>query len=222
MFIYGLCDPSNGELRYIGQTSKLLRERLASHIWTAKNIKSNDHRSNWIRSLLNHNLRPEIFEIQETNSSNWKFDEQWNIEYFKSIGCRLTNSNDGGSGVTSRAGVKHKLETIEKIRNSHIGRKHSDEHIKNLSKYQNNRPKEHNKNISQSIIRGGKFAGDKNPRAKLTNQQTQEVIKKYFDLDMNGPEIAKIYNIVKESVYYIIKKEISSGRRMAKQKRRTP
>src|SRR5579864_1213223 len=97
MYIYGLIDPITQELRYIGFTVQTLRARLSKHISDVK--KETTHKANWIKSLLNKGLKPEIFLLQETNKNEWKEDEQWNIAYFKSIGCRLTNHTLGGDGT---------------------------------------------------------------------------------------------------------------------------
>jgi hypothetical protein len=122
MVIYGLFDPRSSELRYIGFTSKSLPRRLCLHINESKT--SNTHKSNWIKSLIKENLKPEISLLQETNLQEYRSDERWNIEYFRSLGCNLTNATLGGEGVL---GLKFTPQSIEKMRHSHLGKMHTQE-----------------------------------------------------------------------------------------------
>ena len=106
--IYGLLDPITGELRYIGQTIGKLRRRLSKHICEAKKGGINYHKNCWIKSILNKNLRPEIYLLEEVETLK-ELDEAevWHIQYWRSIGCNLTNLAPGGK---SNKGVKHSLE----------------------------------------------------------------------------------------------------------------
>lgn len=91
--IYGLFDPRNSELRYIGKTIEELKKRFKNHLYEAN--KSNHPRKNaWIRSVLLSRLKPEIVLLDSVE--DWRFWEQWYIEYFKGLGCRLTNTTLGG------------------------------------------------------------------------------------------------------------------------------
>ncbi len=94
--IYGLFDPETNELRYIGQTIQKLNNRLSRHIWDAKR-DTKQHRTAWIKGLLNKGLKPEIQLLEETDKDNVNFWEQWHISYFRGIGARLTNISDGGA-----------------------------------------------------------------------------------------------------------------------------
>jgi|SRR5579863_448394 len=95
--IYGLCDPITKELRYVGETILPLKKRLALHISSRKRRRS--HVTNWIKKLYSSGLRPEIFEIETVLVEELEEAEIWNIVYWKSLGCRLTNTTSGGEGV---------------------------------------------------------------------------------------------------------------------------
>jgi hypothetical protein len=82
MKIYGLFDPRTSELRYVGMTSRTLKERLNKHLHD--NTKT--HKTCWIKSLKNINLIPEIFLFEEVPDNEWQYWEKWYITYFKSIG----------------------------------------------------------------------------------------------------------------------------------------
>ena len=86
--IYGLFDPEDGQLRYIGETKRKLYLRKRDHVCQARNYEQTSMVSSWIRDLLSRDLRPEIGEI---DASSHPEDEEWWIAYFQSIGCDLLN-----------------------------------------------------------------------------------------------------------------------------------
>ena len=59
-YIYGLIDPRNKQLRYVGKANNL-KKRLSKHV----HDKSINHKTCWIKSLSALNLRPEIIELGE-------------------------------------------------------------------------------------------------------------------------------------------------------------
>ncbi len=123
MYIYGLFDPVTKELRYIGKTNNI-KNRLRCHLGD----KENNLRTAWIKSLKSKNLKPSIFILEEVSDNEWTFWEQWYIEYFRYIGCRLTNMTAGGEkdGMTGR---KHSEESKRKMSISHKGKNHDWVHI---------------------------------------------------------------------------------------------
>ena len=56
-FIYVLIDPRNDEKKYVGM-SKDPYKRLAEHIYDIKREKTK--KSNWIKKLINLNLKPKL------------------------------------------------------------------------------------------------------------------------------------------------------------------
>lgn len=96
--IYGLLDPETKELKYVGKTSGKLTDRLSSHLWCAKKSGRKNLIYSWMRSLLNRNLKPEIFEIDSAETKDIDNLEIFYIQYFKTIGCDLKNQQPGGNG----------------------------------------------------------------------------------------------------------------------------
>lgn len=95
--IYALIDSRTNEIRYIGK-SKNIEVRLKAHInESIKGRKS--HKCDWIRQLLNLELRPILQILEECDEDNWKEREQYWIKYYKERGCKLTNLTEGGDGV---------------------------------------------------------------------------------------------------------------------------
>lgn len=125
--IYVLRNPDTLEIRYVGKTVRSLAQRLGNHIYNAKNTKHNLHLANWIMSLLKINKRPIIELIEECDYSYWEEREQYWISYYPN----LINVTLGGDGCI---GFKHKPETIEKLKRSNLGKRHTQEFKDNMSK----------------------------------------------------------------------------------------
>lgn len=93
--IYGLIDPRDQQVRYIGQTGKLLAARLASHIRRGKSQRGK-HRLDWIRCLIGLGLVPTIISIDRvTREEADDFEKYW-IELFEESGYDLVNGTNGG------------------------------------------------------------------------------------------------------------------------------
>lgn len=128
-FIYSLCDPITEEVRYIGKTDQYLKQRLYSHIQESKSDKRS-HKISWIKSLLSKGLKPLIKIVDEVPQDEWKYWECYYIELYKSRGYNLTNLTDGGQGGS---GYKHTEESRERMRQSKLGQKLSEEHKNKIS-----------------------------------------------------------------------------------------
>jgi hypothetical protein len=94
--IYGLADPRTGALRYVGKTVRSLKLRLQGHV-SKSDLARHSHKTNWVMSLLVAGVRPEIFEIEELPNEALDEAEIFYIQYFRSIGCSLTNTAPGGT-----------------------------------------------------------------------------------------------------------------------------
>ena len=93
--IYKLIDPVSNDIRYIGLTFNTLEQRLGSHLRES----SKSHKCNWIKKLKSQGLKP-IIESVEDNISSYDeccLKEIFYIDYYRSIGCDLTNSASGGN-----------------------------------------------------------------------------------------------------------------------------
>ena len=101
--IYGLIDPITKELRYIGQTKQKIECRLRYHKYLSKKDGHRSYLYNWLNSLYKKNCFAEILIIEE-NIQELDFWETFYIQYYKGIGCNLTNLAPGGQ---TRGGFKH-------------------------------------------------------------------------------------------------------------------
>ncbi len=120
VFIYGLIDPRNGHLRYVGRTKQTLARRRSAHIQNA-NKGAELHSQCWIRGVLMDGLKPEIVLIERSDEVSWVEAEQFWIEYWRALGADLTNRAIGGLGCL---GFHHSLEQREKWSRERCGENH--------------------------------------------------------------------------------------------------
>ena len=125
--IYVLKHPDTLEIRYVGKTVRSLSKRLGNHIANAKGNKHNKHLSNWILSILREDKSPIIELIEECDYSVWQEREKYWISKFPNL-INLTIGGDGCKGFI------HSPETIAKLRLVNLGKKHTEEFKKAMSK----------------------------------------------------------------------------------------
>ena len=106
VFIYGLADPRSGCIRYVGKTSRTLKERYRRHISTSK--RKGTYKENWIQSILRHGEKPGIVLLEECAEDNWQEREvAWIASFPKE---QLTNSTIGGElGAVFTPEIRAKL-----------------------------------------------------------------------------------------------------------------
>lgn len=123
-YIYGLHDPRDGELRYIGKSIRP-RQRLQNQL----NEHPNTHRGHWLDELTRAGLTPIQTIIDAVPAdTDWQTVECVYIAGAREAGHRLVNGTDGGDGV---AGLSD--ESKARIRAAHVGRKASPETRARLS-----------------------------------------------------------------------------------------
>lgn len=176
VYIYGLCDPESGLIRYIGKSIRPV-ERLSNHM----NDHGTCHRTNWLRSLKIKGLKPTLVILQELpENAAWQDAEKAWIAYGYSQGWPLVNNTSGGDGV---CGLPE--ETRRRIAQTWVGRKHSAEtkaKIGAASKLKK-MPEDAKKRISESQ-KGRKITwADKLHLAvrKFTEQQVEEISRRLSD-----------------------------------------
>lgn len=196
VFIYGLFDPTTNELRYVGKTNNL-RLRLNGHM--SSQNKESSHKRNWIKGLLNKGYSPEIFVLDEVSDEDWPFWEQWHIQYWRGIGCNLTNhpSCPGGENPPNpknrivKESSKNKIsqyasnrppEVIEKLRKAQTGKSYTFESRVNMSKHSASR--------------------------KITDSQVYE-IKDLFNNGHSLSEIGRRFNVTRKCISKIVKNQLT-------------
>jgi hypothetical protein len=92
-FIYGLLDPRDGMLRYVGQTVYRLKSRLSGHLHDYKKLTK---KGRWISELKALGLRPSIVLLGEYPRPELNDEEASEIAFFRSTGAMLLNIVNGG------------------------------------------------------------------------------------------------------------------------------
>lgn len=125
-FIYALCAPDTGAVRYIGKSDNPER-RFKYHLSTS--VKRKSYLGNWLRSLAEE---PNLVILREVLSDAWQEAERKYIRIAKGLGMKLVNTTEGGEGVSK--GSSPSAETRIKMSMALTGRKFSPEHRAKLSK----------------------------------------------------------------------------------------
>lgn len=109
--VYYLIDPRYPNIiRYVGITSKDLKNRLYEHVKCAKRGRKL-YVSDWIRNILNENIKPEILLLEDNINKDDIFNkEQYWINIY--LSDSLTNLTKGGEGCFR---YKHSEKTRQKI-----------------------------------------------------------------------------------------------------------
>lgn len=190
IIIYALIDPRNPErIRYIGWTSRSeLNKRLLEHIKESK-LGGKTYKCNWIRSLLNENINPEINKVEDNIYKNKDEREQYWINYYGRE--NLTNGTNGGEGCLGlfvSDETKKCLSEKSKIQMSKPGAKEylsnkakeqwsSEESRKNLSDMAKERWKSDEFRKNQIEKHKGENLGSKNPMfGKLHSDEAKKKI----------------------------------------------
>lgn len=128
VYIYGLFHPVTNEIRYIGKTEMSLEKRFYFHKKEALSKKRNSYKNKWLGSLIDIGIEPEIKLIEVCNTENWIYREQFWINYYKSLGSKLSNATKGGDESPMK-----NPETAKKVAQSLRGKSPSDVTRKLLS-----------------------------------------------------------------------------------------
>ena len=95
IFIYGLYEEGNEDIRYIGKTNKEnIKKRLNEHICESFRENEITHKRNWIKNVINNGGKINIKNIEIVNEENWEEREK----YWISKHTNLTNTTTGGEG----------------------------------------------------------------------------------------------------------------------------
>lgn len=117
--IYVLSDPRDGADRYVGQTTKPLRDRVACHM-APSSIREGTPRGAWLRELAGAGLRPTARLLRVTDAARADDGERAEIARLRAEGAPLVNVVGGGFGGT--LGLSPSPETRERISRAQRGK----------------------------------------------------------------------------------------------------
>src|SRR5258708_3326387 len=93
-----MIDPGESQaVRYVGQTVAELSQRLGSHLYAARRGEKG-RLYDWLRSLLQHNQKPKMQLLEQTEDEDADDAERFWIGSLKDQGADLFNRQSGGGG----------------------------------------------------------------------------------------------------------------------------
>lgn len=102
-YIYGLSDPRDGGVRYIGKANNP-RLRMYGHLRSAR--KKYTKVAIWIRGLLEESILPRMEILEIVDMSEWESKEKGWISHYRATSKDLLNMQDGGQDPESSAQAK--------------------------------------------------------------------------------------------------------------------
>lgn len=108
--IYGLVDPRDLQIKYIGKSIQGLKRAFEHKKDSSLKNDGNTKKANWIRSLKKQDLLYKVVVLEEIklsatkefiNSYLYSLEQFW-INFYKSQGIELKNGTDGGPGAINR------------------------------------------------------------------------------------------------------------------------
>lgn len=198
--LYVLVDPRTKKIRYVGQTTYSIQERLNQHIrHTNAPSQRKLHVNYWIKSLLQVGLKPIVRLICERRTpEDIDNAERTAISRLKNRGYELCNLTSGGDGrFTMSAATKEKMRQAHLGERNHFyGKTHSEETKKILrEKGKGKKVSDERKACLSEIMKGEKnpFYGCKHSDISKRKQGDAKA-KTYIFISPNGDE-TKICNI---------------------------
>lgn len=143
-FIYALCEPGTGKIRYVGKSNNPKR-RLGDHLCTS--VKMKTHLGNWLRLLKFRSERPALEILDEIADNQWELWEREYLRVFRALGMDLVNTTEGGDGGPVMCGKnnpgfgKHRTDEVKaKIGRGNSNKTPTAETRKKMSEAGHNRP----------------------------------------------------------------------------------
>lgn len=135
--VYGVRLIGTREVRYVGQTTRPLRERISGHKSTALRAADRVYRLySWIRSHGWDSIEFVVLEECPEDLVYLNYAERYWIASFRERGIELLNHTDGGDGVPGlpawNRGIPMSPERIEQLRSIHLGSTHTPEHVERI------------------------------------------------------------------------------------------
>lgn len=109
-------DPNN--IRYVGVTTRLLKQRMYGHRYNAtKKEKRNQPVHKWMWSVIEKGDTVSIHFLDECDETLWEDREKYWIKYYKDLGYKLLNVQEGGAGIVTKE--MRKKDGIQRSADAH-------------------------------------------------------------------------------------------------------
>lgn len=124
--IYGLYDPRDGRLRYVGKTRRGIKRAWEPH---------SAHCDSWLKGLQAEGLERVVMILERLSDDSTELElneaERRVIAEAREMGADLTNLTEGGDGLPE--GYRFSAETRKRMSESRKGIKFSSEHRSKIS-----------------------------------------------------------------------------------------
>lgn len=114
-FVYGLTDPRDGAVRYVGATS-IGHRRTKQHAYPKDSKRS--PKDEWCRELRADGLRPGVTVLEYGLAVDLPVLERYWIAQLRGMDVPLLNVAKGGPGAP---GMRHSMEVRERSRRAQLG-----------------------------------------------------------------------------------------------------
>jgi len=184
IYIYTLSHPETGEVRYVGKTNNL-KVRWNGHKSESLRYNRVNHKEYWIKKLLREGLTPKLEVVDEIDSDDWEWLEEYWITQCKAWGFRLTNMTDGGESPPSYKGKTHTIEY----------RKELSKRLTENNPYHKLTPEQHATRIEAAVL-ATKGKPNEVARVKNSNPVNQYTLSgEYIKTFNSATEAAKILGL---------------------------
>lgn len=138
--VYGLVSETEPQkIRYVGITRRNPAYRLNSHKYDAVNYPNKNKKTKWI-SENECRIKLIVLDIIDNEDEAFFWEEHW-ISLIKSWGFKLTNSNNGGGGISKRDVNFSEWLSKRNIGNKYnLGKHHTHETRKKISNARKGKP----------------------------------------------------------------------------------
>lgn len=202
--IYSLSEPGDEKVRYIGLTGCTLEHRLGRHLYE----KKKNHRCNWIKSLSERGLIPEISLVEDGLTKEEAIAKEIHyIKMFKSFGAKLVNGTIGGEGGMGHTVSDEAKERMRQARKRRVGWKHNEESKRKISEHHigHGNPffgKRHSEDTKAKISLSGK--GRMN-HPNITDEDVLNIRRIYSQGLYGCASLASIYGVSSSTIERIVK-----------------
>jgi hypothetical protein len=118
-YIYGLVDPRDFRVRYVGRTASGLPKRLGQHLAPTK-LRRQTPLTAWLCELIALDNKPYINLLTTVADALWREEEARVIAAMRETGHDLLNTHPGGTGTDG--GYRWSDDSIERMRQAKAGR----------------------------------------------------------------------------------------------------
>ena len=207
-YIYGLRDPRDWRIRYIGRTHWPFAKRMSSHLHV-RNPRHYTRRENWIQKLTSLGLRPSMEFLECVLGDGFDAERKW-IAKFRKMGHDLVNGNDGGAGVVMGQVQRKKRapypeESRRKLSEMNKGKPvHPNFAASWVARKGRKDPPELIAKRTATNRERGRNKGENHPLHRLTKDKVKEIRSLYASGSYTRTALGQKFGVSRTCIYHVI------------------